>query len=131
MKGALVVLVAFALGCAPSDSQEAISYEQNGPLKHIVLLDLKEGCSEEDVDYVVQSLYSLQKIDEVIDLELSRFINTGDDRSLGGFDILLYTEFGDEDDLKKYSLHEEHLSVKEELMPYLAGKPRVMDSFEF
>ena len=73
------------------------------PLKHIVLLELKENCSEEDIDRVVQALYSLQEIEEVIDLEVSRELDTGDDRLLGGFDILLYTEFGSEADLKKYS----------------------------
>jgi hypothetical protein len=131
MKSVCILLVALVLGCTPPDSQSEITYEKNGPLKHVVLLDLKEGCSEADVDRVVQALYSLQEIEEVIDLEVSRYIDTGDDRSLGGFDILLYTEFGDEADLQKYAEDEFHLFVREELIPYMAAKPRVLDSFEF
>lgn len=126
-----LIQLLFLFACSMGDAPTAISYEKNGPLKHIVLLELKENCSEQDIERVVQALYSLQEIEEVIDLEVSQALDTGDDRLLSGYDIILYTELGSEADLKKYSKDEFHLSVREDLKPYLATKPKVIDAFEY
>ncbi len=125
----LTVLLLVASSCS-TESPTAISYEKNGPLKHVVLLDLKDGCSEGDVDRVVKALYSLQEIEGVISLEVSARFETNDSRAKEDYDLMLYMEFASEETLYAYATDESHLAVREAIKPYMASAPEVLDTTE-
>ena len=81
-------------------------------IKHIVCWTLKEnaeGCSKvENIVKVKSALESLkEKIPEIKFMEVGLNFDT----SLDAFDISLYIEFENKDDLKIYQNHPEHLKV--------------------
>jgi len=83
-------------------------------LKHIVMWKLKdfaEGKSKNENAKEIKSMLENLKgrINEIEFIEVG--ININD--SVQSFDVVLYSEFKDEDDLEKYQKHPEHVKVGE------------------
>ncbi|HEY8365319.1 MAG TPA: Dabb family protein [Haloplasmataceae bacterium] len=76
-------------------------------IKHIVMWKLKEDCKDKGMS-IKEKLENLQKIiPYVIKIEVG--INILD--SSQAYDVVLYSEFNNTDDLNRYQNHEEHLLV--------------------
>ena len=83
-------------------------------LKHIVMWKLKEfaeGKSKmENAKEIKSRLENLKgKINEIDVIEVGININN----SVQSYDVVLYSEFKDEDDLERYQKHPEHVKVGE------------------
>lgn len=81
-------------------------------IKHIVMWRLKEEAGgQTKYDNAVKFKELLEglvgKIDELVALEVGLNMEEGD----GASDMVLYSEFKSMDDLKKYSVHPEHVKV--------------------
>ena len=118
--------VLLLLSCTHNSSRVE---EVETPLKHIVLLDLKESCTAKEEAGIVAQLNSLSRIEGVYNLEVSRRFETEDPRALEDYDLMLYMEFEDLISLKAYSSNPEHLSIREQVSPYLDRIPAIVDSW--
>lgn len=83
-------------------------------LKHIVLFKLKdhaEGASkDQNAEKMIEMLHALRKlIPQIRHLEAGSNVIPAD----AAFDVAIYSEFRDEQDLKTYAHHPEHLKVVE------------------
>ncbi len=104
--------------------------EVKTPLKHIVLLDLKETCTAEEEALIVLRLTSLSRIEGVHNLSVSRRTETEDPRALEDYDVMLSMEFESIEKLKAYAVDEHHLAIRKSLATYVDSAPRVIDSME-
>lgn len=120
-------LFLFSLSCT-SDSSSVL--EPITPLKHIVLLDLKKTCTAEEEDLVIARLNSLNRIEGVYDLAVSRRTETEDSRAIQNYDLMLSMEFESLEQLKVYTFDDHHLAIRKSLASYLDSAPRVIDSWE-
>ncbi len=84
-------------------------------IKHIVVWKLKdsaEGSSKQENALILKSkLEGLKQIKEVKKLEVGFPMSA----SVDAWDVALYSEFENADDLKAYARHPEHLKVVEYL----------------
>lgn len=83
-------------------------------IKHIVMWKLKEFAEEKDkfenANIIKRNLEGLKnKINEIKFIEVGININ----QSTQAYDVVLYSEFANIEDLNKYQNHPEHLKVSE------------------
>ena len=81
-------------------------------VKHIVMWRLKDSAAgaskEENARKLKESLEALRLvIDDIVSLEVGINFNS----SPAAFDVVLYSEFRDEEGLKAYQKHPEHLKI--------------------
>jgi hypothetical protein len=81
-------------------------------VKHIVMWRLKDSAAgaskEENAIKLKESLEALrQVIDDIVSLEVEINFNS----SPAAFDVVLHSEFRDEEGLKAYQKHPEHLKI--------------------
>lgn len=98
-------------------------------IKHIVMWKLKdfaEGCSrEENAKKIKAMLEALRgKIDQIVSLEVGININSSD----MAYDAVLVSEFEDEQRLKEYKEHPEHVKVSDFVAKVREGRA-VVDYF--
>lgn len=90
---------------------------------HIVMFKFKEKNKAGNIVLVEQKLNALvEKIDELQSIEVGVNFN-GSERA---FDLSLYSTFNTKEDLKAYSVHEEHLKVLE-LIREVTFESKVVD----
>ena len=122
----LFFLIAVLVGCTgnsiPADRTK------DGVYKHVVLLDLKDSCTETDIIKVKTRLLELSKVEGVLDLSVTERYDAGDARALKDYDLMLYMEFASEEMLYAYSTDPFHLAVRSDLKAYMAAAPMVIDS---
>ena len=83
-------------------------------IKHVVMWKLKdfaEGCSREENAKKIKSMLEslVGKIEQIVSLEVGVNICNSD----MAYDLVLITEFEDEQKLKEYSNHPEHVKVSD------------------
>ena len=77
-------------------------------IKHIVMWKVKEENKQENIKKMIAQLENLKdKIQEIISIEAGMNFNSGD----AAFDIVLYSEFENEETLAKYQSHPAHQEV--------------------
>ena len=83
-------------------------------LKHIVLFKLKENAEgaskEQNATRMIEMLHALRaRIPQIHHLEAGTNVIPSD----AAYDVAIYSEFANEQDLKTYAQHAEHLKVVE------------------
>lgn len=119
-----LVISLFSLSC----SLDSNPNEVHTPLRHIVLLDLKDSCTPVDKELVISRLKSLDSIEGVYNLSVSFRTETEDPRAIQDYDVMLSMEFETLDQLKAYSIDEHHIAVRKSLAAYMSRAPEVLDS---
>ncbi len=120
-------IILLSLSCAQDSNPVE---EVKTPLKHIVLLDLKQSCTPEEEELVLSRLSTLDQIEGVYHLSVSRRTETEDPRALQDYDVMLSMEFESIEKLMAYAVDEHHLAIRKSLASYVASAPRVIDSME-
>jgi hypothetical protein len=94
-------------------------------LKHIVLFKLKSDNLTEDVAKAKEMLEALtDKIPELLSMKV--YVDNVNDQN---YDFALDSEFKNEEDLKIYANHPEHLKVVSFLKPMIEGRACVDTKF--
>lgn len=98
-------------------------------LVHLVFLDLREELNQAQRDTFISTLYRLESIREIRQLQISSFQDVGDPRALKQYDLLLQTTFKTEADYQIYQQHPLHVEARERMKSYLAAPPATYDYY--
>lgn len=82
-------------------------------VKHIVMWNIQEHIQESEADMAKQVKDQLEGLKEVIHEVITIEVGINFNSGPGAYDLVLYTEFEDEDALNIYQNHPEHLKVVE------------------
>lgn len=99
----------------------------SGKIKHLVLLDLKDGLSTQERATVLDAIENLVNIKSVENLQFGFFKDLNDDRALKDFELIMQMEFQNPEQYKIYQAHPIHLELKKALGSLLAGPPVTYD----
>ena len=81
-------------------------------VKHIVMYKLKPFA--EDADKKTNAIKMKKKLENLQNVVPGSFkLEVGINYNPAGYDVVLYSEFNDQDALDTYQMHPEHLRVKE------------------
>jgi len=105
-------------------SQLETQLEPEGELVHLVFLKVKPDT---DQAALLEEVKKIEGIKEVMDLEVGPFENLGDDRALTEYSMLMQMSFTNKTAYQSYQKHPIHLTLKENLGPFLAGPPATYD----
>ena len=105
------------------------SATQEGDLLHSVYLPLKNDLSEDEVNKLITEIKGLRDIPSVKNLHVGSLANTGDQRMLAEFDIVMALTFEDLEGLEAYQVHEIHQTLKAGIGTWLSGAPKVHDAW--
>ncbi len=101
--------------------------DQAAPFTHLVFFDLKP---EADQKILINAIHKLKAIPEVHQLEVGTFEDTGDQRALSSYALLMKMSFRDSADYAIYQAHPLHLELKASARNLMAGPPATYDYME-
>jgi len=105
-------------------SQLETQIEPEGELVHLVLFKMKPDA---DQTALVAEVKKLAGIKEVMDLEIGPFEDLGDERALADYSMLLQMSFANKAAYESYQKHPIHLTLIENIGPFMAGPPATYD----
>ena len=110
------------------DSLKALlATESQQKLVHVVYFKLKDDLSESDRKVLIAEINKIEAIPVLSNLEVGKFQDLGDQRSMSDYSIVMQMDFENEEDYKIYQEHSIHLALKAAIGPYLGGPPTTYD----
>ncbi|WP_343485898.1 Dabb family protein [Allomuricauda sp. d1] len=102
----------FAFGIQAQQSKA-----ETKPLQHVLLFDWKENVEESQKSEIMTLFYGLvDKIDGMESLKAMDVV-----KSSGNYDVAIFMVFDNEEALKEYEKHPDHIRISETAPPLLAS----------
>jgi ABC-type enterochelin transport system substrate-binding protein len=112
---------------ALAEAQAQLVAQQSAKLIHIVMLNIKDDLSEEDLQTLATNIKRIGTIGLVHNFEFGTFADVGDKRALSDYEMVMKMAFTSREEMAKYQVNEVHEEVRTKLGPYLAAPPAVYD----
>ena len=103
------------------------SAQEEVPLMHLVMLNVKDDINGADLSNLVMQLESLQKIEQVKTLRVGSFKDLQDKRALSDYEVIMEMGFASEAEYRVYQDHPDHIAVRTAITPFLSGPPATYD----
>jgi len=112
---------------ALTEAKTQLAALQSAKLVHVVMLNIKDDLSEEEIQTLTANMKRIGTIDLVHDFEFGTFADVGDERALSDYEMVMKMSFKSHEDMAKYQENEVHDEVRTKAADYLAGPPAVYD----
>ena len=109
------------------DALENCRVSNEAKLVHLVYLDIKDDLTDSVKTELLQSLDSLNYIEQIKSLDIGMFSNLEDPRAMSKFELIMNMKFMGKEDYELYQNDPIHLSLREKLGIYLSGPPVTYD----
>ena len=112
------------------DLQEALEncrVTNEAKLVHLVYLDIKDDITDSTKAVLLQSIDSLNNIEQIKSLDVGMFSNLDDPRAMSKFELIMNMKFMGPEDYNIYQNDPIHLRMKDKLGAYLSGPPVTYD----
>ncbi len=88
---------------------------------HTVYFKLKEDISDENIEALILEIKKLEEIPHLNNLRVGKFKDLGDKRALSEYVLVMYMDFINEAEYKKYQEHQIHHNLKTAVKPFVDG----------